>query len=59
MKKENIFLTFISGFSIFLANFIYFFIKNKSITDALVNSFGITILALIVLILIAIFHQKK
>ena len=58
MKKDTKMLIMISGVSIFLASSLYYLFKTKSISDSLINSLGITILAVISLIIVW-FVQKK
>ena len=57
MKKEKMLIT-ISGVSIFLAGSLYYLFKTKSISDSLINSLGITILAVISLIIVWLVQKK-
>ena len=58
MKKDTKMLIMISGICIFLAGFLYYLFKTKSISDSLINSLGITILAVISLIIVYLVQKK-
>ena len=58
MKKDTKMLIMISGICIFLASSLYYLFKTKSISDSLINSLGITILAVISLIIVYLVKKK-
>ena len=58
MKKDTKMLIMISGICIVLASSLYYLFKTKSISDSLINSLGITILAVISLIIVYLVQKK-